>query len=226
MAQENSVYDLAYGNIPKRSISLGPFTTNTLLSDPFHLSFQLARHRFTARMLNGCKSLLEVGCQEGFTSLLFAKSCETLLAIDNNPDHIADAKMYSQPWSNNIIFRCHDIIKEPLPEAGVFDGAFTIDTLEHIPKADEDVFIRRILSSLKPKGKLVIGIPSTEQQRFTSPQNKIGHINCKTFEELGDLCDAYFNYVNVLTMNDEIVHAGFPRTANYLFAVCALPRSI
>ena len=90
-------------------------------------------------------------------------------------------------------------------------------------KTQENKFISSIVQSLTKEATFVIGIPSLEHQQYTSDMNKKGHINCKTAEELKAFCSKYFKEVLIFTMNDELVHMGFKRTANYLFAVCIFP---
>src|SRR5208282_4123101 len=77
----------------------------------------------------------------------------------------------------------HDMLSGPVP--GIFDGIYSLDVLEHIKPADEDVFMKNLVASLKPKGgAAIIGMPSLESQVYASPQSKAGHVNCKTGPEL------------------------------------------
>ena len=189
----HQAYKDAYGHIDTdASLTFGPFFTYAFLDDPFHLTFQLARHRFVSRILDGKSNVLEIGCQEGFTSLLFKNQFESLVSIDNNEQHISDAKKYALHHSSNLEFRLHDVITDELPENKFFDGAFTVDVLEHIDPSDQHIFISNIIKSLADSATLVIGIPSLEHQQFTSERNKIGHINCKTAEDLKLFCKSYY----------------------------------
>jgi len=97
-----------------------------------------------------------------------------------------------------------------------------LDVLEHIPQAQEKQFFANLKQSLKPSAKVVIGIPSLESQVYASPGSKAGHVNCKTKEDLCASLSNIFSNVFCLSMNDEVVHTGFNRMSNYLFAVCSL----
>jgi len=222
--QNSEIYNKAYKKLDiNDNIELGPCTKATLVNNPLHLSFQLARHRFVSRVLEGRDNVLEIGCQEGFTSLLMHKSFKQLTSIDIDQSYIDSANKYILPYTKNTNFYCHNIIDEDLKQVNYYDGAFTVDVLEHIDPKDEYKFMKGLVKAIKHDATAVIGIPSLEQQKFTSEANKIGHINCKTFEELTEFAKVFFQNVLVFTMNDEIVHMGFPRTANYLFAVCTQP---
>jgi hypothetical protein len=97
--------------------------------------------------------------------------------------------------------------------------------LEHILPADEDVFIRNIVSSLDAPGVLIFGLPSLESQPYASAGSKAGHVNCKTAPDLKALMQRYFHDVFIFSMNDEVVHTGFHKLAHYLFALCVGRRS-
>ena len=53
-----------------KNMALGKYLTHALLDDPKRVGFMMARHKFVGKMLADFDSVLEVGCQEGFTSLL------------------------------------------------------------------------------------------------------------------------------------------------------------
>ena len=46
------------------------------------------------------------------------------------------------------------------PVEGLFDAAYAVDVLEHIPAEREAQFIRNIVDSLAAHGVLLVGIPS------------------------------------------------------------------
>ncbi len=78
-------------------------------------------------------------------------------------------------------------------------------------------------ASLNPTGVCIIGMPSLESQRYASPNSQIGHVNCKTGENLETLMRMYFRTVFMFAMNDEVVHTGFLPMAHYLLAVGIQP---
>jgi hypothetical protein len=118
---------------------------------------------------------------------------------------------------------CHDFCHSPLNDkVHLFDGAYLLDVLEHIPSIDEEHFFANLCQSLAPAAKVVIGMPSIESQVYASAGSKAGHVNCKTKEELKSSLSCFFTSVFCLSMNDEVVHTGFNRMANYIFAVCTL----
>ncbi|NQT22143.1 MAG: class I SAM-dependent methyltransferase [Candidatus Omnitrophica bacterium] len=186
--------------------------------DPRHLLFILARYKFVAKMLSGKKSVLEVGCGDAFWTRLVLQEVGRVYAVDFDPIFVEDAnKRMEAKWK----FKCkvHDILSAPVD--GVFDGAYSLDVLEHIRKAEERQFMSNIVHSLHKEGVLVIGMPSRQSQVYASKRSKEGHTNCKDHGELKELMLRYFHNAFVFSMNDEVVHTGFYPMAHYLFAVGA-----
>jgi len=186
--------------------------------DPKRLVFVLSRYKFVAKMLSGKRRVLEVGCGDAFPVRIVLQEVGELHAVDIDPLFIGDARERADPkWP----FTCavHDMLSGPV--AGSFDGAYSLDVLEHIEAESEHRFLDNLLASLTPDGVLIIGMPSLESQAHAAPLSKIGHINCKPGPALKALMLEYFENVFMFSMNDEVVHTGYQPMAQYLFAVCA-----
>ena len=171
-------------------------------------------------MLSGFDKVLEIGCQDGFTSIIVAASVGNLTAIDFYRPHIEEAEELIKPHVPNISFQGHDILDGPVASGGEFDAAFSLDVLEHIDKSQESMYMKNIADSIKTDGVFIVGIPSLESQPYASAGSKLGHINCKSGTELQKLCLQYYKNVFMFGMNDEVVHTGFFPMCNYLFALC------
>ncbi|MFH2091041.1 MAG: class I SAM-dependent methyltransferase [Pseudomonadota bacterium] len=199
---------------------LGLMSSDTWLTDPKRLVFVLSRYKFVAKMLTGMKNVLEVGCSDGFATRIVCQEVGRVTAIDIDPMFIEDAKKCFKPeFSPQFIV--HDMLSSPVP--GKYDGIFSLDVIEHIPKSKEDQFLSNILLSLSPNGTLIIGTPSLESQAYASAGSKEGHINCKRQADLKSFLTKYFHNVFIFSMNDEVVHTGFSPMANYLMALCCNP---
>ena len=191
-------------------------------NDPRRIGFVLARYKFVAKMLSGMGTVLEVGCADAFATRIVLQEVGGVVAVDFDPVFIDDVKARMDPaWP--IDCRVHDMLAGPVD--GEFDGAYAIDVLEHIPADQEDVFLGNIVASLKTHGVLIVGIPSIHSQAYASPASRAGHVNCKDASELKKTLSRFFHNVFVFSMNDEVVHTGFPAMAHYLFALCSDRRS-
>lgn len=186
-------------------------------TDPKRLVFSLARYKFVSKMFSGMNHVLEIGCADAFGARIVLQEVNEVTAIDFDPTFIEDViTRMDQDWTINV--KVHDILDGPV--VGQFDGAFSLDVLEHISSDHEDQFISNIVNSIADHGVLIIGTPSIQSQEYASPASKAGHINCKDQIELKRLLSQYFHNVFIFSMNDEIVHTGFYPMAHYLFALC------
>ena len=179
--------------------------------DPKRLLFILARYQFVAKMLQGKRSVLEIGCADGFGSRVVRQHVGGLVAVDIEQESIDAAKRgVSARWP--ITFQRHDILAYALP---YYDAVYCLDLFEHI--ADEELLLTRLYSCAPV---CVIGTPSLESQKYASKLSIEGHVNCKSGEELRASCLNHWTHVFMFSANDEVVHTGFSPMAHYLFAVC------
>lgn len=200
--------------------TLGLMTSHVWRDDPRRLCFILARYKFVAKMLAGSRSVLEVGCADGFGTRLVRQEVPRVVATDFDPEFIERNRARDEGrWG--VEYRVHDLLAGPLAEG--FDGAYAVDVIEHIPAADEGRFVRNLAASLGPRGVCIVGTPSLESQAYATAASREGHVNCKDAPGLQRLMRAHFHNVFVFSMNDEVVHTGFTPMAHYLFALCCGP---
>ncbi|MEI9991458.1 MAG: class I SAM-dependent methyltransferase [Rhizomicrobium sp.] len=175
-----------------------------------------------SKMLSGRRNVLEVGCGDGFCARVVRQEVAALTITDYDPLFIQDIESRAvERWP--ISAKTHDMLAGPMP--GSFDAAYSLDVLEHIPKAQEDIFIDNIKASLTPNGILIVGMPSLESQVYASPPSKEGHINCKTGADFKLVMEKHFENVFLFSMNDEIVHTGYAKMAHYLLAICCTKKT-
>lgn len=197
---------------------MGIVTNLVWHEDPRHLLFMLARYKFAAKMVAGSRTLLEIGCGDGFSTRLLRQAVPSVTAVDFDPVFIEDAA--SRQDSNwPITFRVHDILSGPV-DGGPFDAVVSLDVMEHIDAKDEDLYLANVIAPLASDGILVIGMPSLESQAYASERSRAGHVNCKSGPDLAASLSRHFRHVLMFSMNDEVVHTGHHKMAHYIFAVC------
>jgi SAM-dependent methyltransferase len=202
--------------------TLGLMTNQVWQDDPRHLVFTLARYKFVSKMLSGRKNVLEIGCADAFGTRLVQQEVEQVTATDFDPVFVDDIRRRMDPgWQFEV--RQHDLLAGPFP--GTFDAAYAMDVIEHIPAAQEDLFLDNIVRSLTPDGVLILGSPSLESQVYASPPSKEGHVNCKSGKALKAMMERFFHNVFLFSMNDEVVHTGFVPMAHYLIAIGSMRRA-
>jgi 2-polyprenyl-3-methyl-5-hydroxy-6-metoxy-1,4-benzoquinol methylase len=204
--------------IEKHGIAeLGIMANQSWVEDPKRFLFTLSRYKFVAKMFEGLENVLEVGCGDAFASRIVQQHVGNVTVSDFDPVFISDVKRRLNPaWPLKTVV--HDFIKDPLVLN--FDGVYCLDVFEHINAEFEDKFLLNIKLSLQEHGVLIVGMPSLESQKYASAASKLGHVNCKTGEQLKVTLKNHFENVFLFSMNDEVVHTGFQSMANYLIAIC------
>ena len=192
---------------------LGVHTSYGWEMDPKRICFTASRYKFVGKLLEGKKSVLEVGCGDGFFSRIVRQHVGSLTAVDISREYIGSA-FRNTPKSSRwrIWFNDWDIMKGPLSPAGGFDAVYSLDVFEHLK--DEETFLGN-LSKCAPV--CVVGTPSLESQVYASEISKLEHVNCKTKEGLRAAMQRHFQQVFMFGMNDETLHTGM--MAAYLFAL-------
>ena len=192
---------------------LGVHTSYGWEVDPKRLAFTAARYLFVGKLLEGRRSVLEVGCGDAFMSRVVRQHLSpeaTLQVVDINRKYIGSAKennpkdgrwrVYPGDW---------DILDSPLSG---FDAVYSLDLFEHVVEED------RLLSNLaKCAPVCVIGTPSLESQVYASEISKLEHVNCKTKAQLRESMGRHFKQVFMFGMTDTVIHDG--PSASYLFAL-------
>jgi 2-polyprenyl-3-methyl-5-hydroxy-6-metoxy-1,4-benzoquinol methylase len=214
-------YDELYSVTPA---PFGAMANHTWSVDPKRLGFTLARYKFAAKVLKGCDTVLEVGCGDAWATAVVAQAVGLVVAVDFDNRFVQSAARHDR-----VVVRHHDMLAGPtyspdrLPK--LFDAAYALDVLEHVPLEYEGVFLGNICCSICPGGALVIGTPSKESQPYASELSRAGHVNCKTEDELRETLRRFFTNVFVFGMNDETLHTGYGPMCHYRMAVCAGPKA-
>ncbi|MDP3746742.1 MAG: class I SAM-dependent methyltransferase [Phenylobacterium sp.] len=184
--------------------------------DPKRILFSMSRYKFVAKMFTGRRSVLEVGCGDGFNAPIVRQAVEKLTITDFDPLFIADAKSRVRDrWPYDAVVV--DVLKDEFP--GRYDGIYSLDMLEHIDSAQEQIVLQKVVRALTDDGAVIIGMPSLESQAYASEPSRLGHINCKSGPDLEALMKKYFHNVFMFSMNDELVHTGYHKMAHYLIAL-------
>ncbi|MBV5333808.1 methyltransferase type 12 [bacterium] len=184
---------------------LGLMNNQVWHQDPKRLVFTLARYKFVAKMLKGRQAVIEYGCGDGFGARIVQQD-----AIER----------MTPPWVCEA--RVHNPLEGPMD--GIFDAAYCLDVLEHIPATLEDRFLEHAKASLSEHGVMIVGMPSLESQAHASADSRAGHVNCKHGDDLRTLMQNHFHNVFMFSMNDEVVHTGFFPMAHYLIAIACSKR--
>lgn len=211
-----------YGATQKESgITLGPHSSYQWNNSRRHLIFTAARYKFAMKMIGNLyepdkKEILDLGCSDGFGTYYLAEFAKSVLGVDFDEEAIASAKDNFR--GGEIEFKQENFLNK---KYGEFDGVVSFDVLEHIYPENEENYMRTVLDNLRSDGTFVAGTPSLETQQYSKENVAGAHVNVYKGEDFYMMLKRYFNNVYLFTQNDEIIHTGHLRMANYLIAVCS-----
>jgi hypothetical protein len=189
---------------------LGLHTSYGWEHDPKRLGFTAARYKFVAKMLEGKKSVLEVGCGDGFFSRVVRQHVGCLTCVDRNFEYICSAK--NSAWRGTVFYQW-DILEDAITGN---DAVYCLDLFEHI--REEDLLLGNLA---KCAPVCIVGCPSLESQAYASEISKLEHVNCPTKDGLRAAMQRHFEQVFMFGMNDETLHTGIMPA--YLFALGVNP---
>ena len=205
--------------IGNEGVSLGPYFSYIVRKSPRRLLHLLSYYKFAAKMIGSGKRVLDVGCSEGFGTILLAEHAASCLGVDLDAEAIAVANQ--SVASETLRFAVMDVLAT---DPGRFDAAVTLDVIEHIFQENEDAFVARLAGVLETNGILVIGTPNITSDQFANEHSRRGHVNLFSADGLRALGLRHFHNVFMFSANDEVVHTGFSPLAHYLLALCVAPR--
>jgi len=198
------------------SVKLGPWTSYSLLHDPKHMGFVLARYKFCAKMLEGMDLVLEVGCGDGFGTPVIAQAVKKVVAIEPDIRHIKGNRQ-RLAQIKNVEFKAMSIC-DKAPE-GKFDAAFSIDVIEHLDRSLNESFFENQCECLKEDGVCIVGTPNVTANKYASPRSRVQHINLQSQASLNKIMSKFFKRVFMFGMNDEVLHTGYAPMCHYILGM-------
>ena len=197
----------------EESHAIGGMSKRTWEDDPKRLGFVLARYKFVAKLLEGKRSVLEVGCADGFASRVVRQAVGRLTAVDTDLESIVEAiEGNSDRWPITFLHLLDGIIPKG------FDAVYALDVLEHIAPGSQEFLFLQGMRHAAPVA--VIGMPSLESQQYASEHSRREHVNCQTGPQFKTTLLQYWGEVFLFGMNDETLHTGFAPMCQYRLALC------
>lgn len=101
------------------------------------------------------KSVLEIGCNQGLTTLQISKFAKKVTAIDNNKNHIYFAKKLSIK-KNIKYFQVEMFNKKAMYKLGKFEIIYLREIFNFLKINDKKKIIKILQKNLKTNGKIII----------------------------------------------------------------------
>jgi len=201
-------------------VTLPPEYAHFVEENLLRLLIRLARYKFVARLVKKTDRVLEVGSGSGLGSIFIAQHCAHVTGIEVKTTEVEEARTVNR--RENVEFKVADLFELEATEP--FDVVFSLDVIEHMPIEEGHKFVSGMRRQLNRTGMLIIGTPSIYSYEYQSPQSKASHVKCYDQQELLSLVDNYFERTLAFSMNDEVVHTGYPKMAWYYFVLAFMPK--
>jgi 2-polyprenyl-3-methyl-5-hydroxy-6-metoxy-1,4-benzoquinol methylase len=188
--------ELAAGQTPYIEECISPHSVSPTL-----LAVHLAPYRYALPFMVD-KEVLEVGCNWGYGSHLFAHAARRIVGLDVNREFVNYGN--SRFAQNNLDLMVHDV-NEPLPFSDEsFDVVFSSEVIEHI--ANYLGCLREMQRVLRSDGVLILKTPNLA---YAPRWHALNPYHLKVFRpsELEELLKAHFDDVQLQGFCERYEHS-------------------
>ena len=111
--------------------TFGLMANDSWNNEPKRTLFTLSRYKFVAKMLEGKRHVLEVGCADAFATRIVRQAVDAVTFASFDLIFINDVKSRNtEKWHMDA--SVHDMVRDGPFGGGSFDRLFAIDVLEHM----------------------------------------------------------------------------------------------
>ena len=119
-------------------------------SSPLDLFILLARYKFAARLIDRNDNVLDAGCGHGLGSVMLAKFCRSVTAVDIDPELIEDCRS-KYAGVKNLHFETADLKRLSLLSRK-YDAIVCMDVIEHFSQEEGREIIKEFSGLLDERG--------------------------------------------------------------------------
>ena len=141
------------------------------------------------------KNVLELGCNKGFGTVIYADCANSIKAVDTSSEAIEKAAKLNA--RENVEYICLDSWTLPF-EDDAFDLTVLFQVIEHIALDKRDIFLREIKRVTRAEGQVIVTTPNRNIRLLPlqKPWNKF-HTKEYSAQDLAQLLNQYFAEVRV-----------------------------
>lgn len=109
-----------------------------------HLSVvrDATHYRYTLDIFQECKSVLDVGCFDGWLDFLLIKNGFKVEGVEINPSLVDAARRYAKRYG--IDYTIYEMPFEAFPKSKVYDAVLCYQVLEEVPQKQVETFIKKL----------------------------------------------------------------------------------
>lgn len=174
-------------------------TSSTLRSDTVVRQRQLAAYYKAQDYIRG-KSVMEIGCGEGFGTEVLAEEAEEILAIDYSQKAVNAAR--NRLPSSEVNFRIEKAPPVKAPD-GRFDAVVMFQMIEHLQNPEP--LLKEVRRVLKSGGTLLVSTVNKEESLSENPF----HLHEFDGAELEAVLGQYFARVEIFGLFGDGIHTQY-----------------
>ncbi len=213
---EEQCWERVKSHLKEQPVRLGRHWSYNILNDPKRLVFVLSRYKFAAKLIGEQKRILELGCSEGLGTAYLGEFATSVTGVDSDASAIETAR---RNWpGDKFTFIGANFLGR---RYGRFDAVVSLDVIEHLDPAHEELFFQTVCDNLSQDGLCILGTPNVTAASYASEASKEGHINLYSGERLVNVARRFFRNVHLFGSNDEVVHTGFVPMMHYLVVLAS-----
>lgn len=151
------------------------------------------RYFYASKLLNIQKNdiVIDASCGEGYGTFSLSSLSKYVFGLDINKDYIKSA--INNYDADNITFAIYNDFYKNFCNIEV-DKIICIETLEHVPKDEINIFVENLLGCLKQGGSMFATIPLGNNEPST--YNEF-HLNEMSIDVIYNLFSPYFKSINI-----------------------------
>lgn len=204
-----------------KPILFPPLYARLVQDDLSRFLILLSRYKFMCRMISKTDQILEIGSGSGLGAIFLGQYCRKVVGLEVKDEEIAYARSLNR--RKNVVFFQKDFLDFKHQE--LFDVVINLDVIEHMPEAVGKRLLAKTTKHLKSNGMMILGTPSIYSYPYQGKLSRAAHVKCYDQEELIRMVQRYYGRVIAFSMNDEVIHTGFPKLAWYYFILAFCPKT-
>ncbi len=150
------------------------------------------KYLFAAELAHD-KTVLDIASGEGYGSHLLSKYARRVVGVDVSNDCVEHARAkYISGDSDNLEYLAGSALCIPIDGQHHFDLIVSLETIEHLRKEEQGIFIEEVKRLLKPDGLFVVSTPDKQVHSDKTGTLNPFHVGEFYFHELRAFLGEYF----------------------------------
>lgn len=180
----------------------GEFFVPTDRSSGIEIEIEHKQRYLSIAKLTENRIIIDIASGEGYGAEIISHNAKEVIGLDINPDLVEHAT--SKYKKANLSFKQGSCDNMPIGDSYA-DVVVSFETLEHVDKETQKLFMREIKRVLKKDGTLIISTPN--KKNYSERYNYVNkfHAHELVKDEFLELLESKFSYINLYEQGFEVV---------------------